>query len=470
MSNQIAKLSYLVTADVSGLIAGLDKGSKQISQLAEWGTSGQRALAALVEEAEHGIEQVAHFKREADALGMSFEALQAVKLTAPWAAEGMTRGLMQMSKYIERFRDGAKEAMVPFAKLGLTMKDMEGSTEEIFGRISDAIRAMPTATGRLAAAREFFGKGAFSMMPLIMEGSEGMKKRQEALQSSTLSLTPKEIFHAGEADKAMKEFSAVMEATTMKIGAVAAPAFEGLLKSWSEDKGALGTKAEIGGQVVAGFITAAAALSDGVEMLAVGVKSAGAGVVYLAERFALAGAKLTRLEMKMTGGNWTYGENTMTSLDVVIQDLDQSSQKWLKTLQETRDWLDKPFLSEGALSGIGKATGREPSAFDKEMAKAKDSLGASGMKSFGYVYNQMMGKGGGKHDKTWADDKMLYEHSVEAAQAVAQWQDQGGDVKDQVKALLDEQERANKEHETLLTKIREALEEIQKKKGASINF
>lgn len=90
---------------------------------------------------------------------------------------------------------GMQHAIKMFGQYGISTKDAEGKMEGVpgmLGKIADKMKTMTNAAQRIRFANEMMGEMGFRLIPLLMNGSEGVKAFFE--QFKTLNLTMSEGF------------------------------------------------------------------------------------------------------------------------------------------------------------------------------------------------------------------------------------------------------------------------------------
>lgn len=110
--------------------------------------------------------------------GLTRETLQGLRLSAEQNKASFavaTTGLMYFARNAEAARGGAKEQQEAFARLGVTMKDLETlGTEGLFRRVADALAKIPTER-RGAALGELMGtRSGMQMAGMFDQGAAGI--------------------------------------------------------------------------------------------------------------------------------------------------------------------------------------------------------------------------------------------------------------------------------------------------------
>jgi len=147
-------------------------------------------LGALTVQAFGTIDALA---KTADIVNATTEGLVAMRLAADLSgvgAEQLDGALGKMSKNIGDFVNGTGEAKRSLEQLGLTQDDLLGKkADEQYEIIADRIANMSDANQQAAAAQAIFGKQGQKMLPMLRQGSEGMRAARAEAERLGISLT-----------------------------------------------------------------------------------------------------------------------------------------------------------------------------------------------------------------------------------------------------------------------------------------
>ena len=117
-----------------------------------------------------GVETLSAFKHIAELSGTSFETLG--------------KGFKALAKNAVDFKDGVGEAKDAFDELGIVVSDPSGDMrdlESIFIDTADALGKMEDTTKRAAHAQRIFGRAGLDLIPVFLEGKQGIiALREEA--------------------------------------------------------------------------------------------------------------------------------------------------------------------------------------------------------------------------------------------------------------------------------------------------
>jgi hypothetical protein len=156
------------------------------------------ALAFPIKNAMQSIDELA---KMSDSLGLSTEALGGLKHAAGLSGvelNTLADGMGEMQKKLAEAKEGSEGSIQAFKRLGIDAKTMGGTTEEQFYRIADAIKALPQSQ-KILAVDQIMGGAGKQLLPLLAQGSEGLKAMQAEAESLGLTFSR---FEAGQIEAA----------------------------------------------------------------------------------------------------------------------------------------------------------------------------------------------------------------------------------------------------------------------------
>lgn len=121
--------------------------------------------------------------------GLSVEALSGLRYASEVAGtplEALTGGLSRLSRMMASAAAGSKEAAAAFDQLGVKVKNADGTlrgSDQVLEDLADKFASYEDGAGKASYAQELFGKSGGDMIPILNQGSEGIRKlRGEAEQ------------------------------------------------------------------------------------------------------------------------------------------------------------------------------------------------------------------------------------------------------------------------------------------------
>lgn len=118
--------------------------------------------------------------------GVSIEALSELGYAAQVSGsdlESLQGGLTKMQKKVGEAFNGVDSAAESFNDLGISVAELKSlSPDKQFQRVADAVADITDPAKRTAAAMDIFGKSGANLLPLLLEGGDGIDElRQKAI-------------------------------------------------------------------------------------------------------------------------------------------------------------------------------------------------------------------------------------------------------------------------------------------------
>lgn len=192
MASTVADIAISIGADVTPLVAGLNKGQAAVAKFGAqadasaggamkrfstagvlMGTAVAAAAVGLAAMTKRVVENAGELHDLSLKTGVHVSQLQAMSQVAGEAGvslEQLTGGIRKMQDNIAGLIAGTDAQQQAFGRLGLGIRDLQGlSPDEQFARIAEAIAAIQDPTLKTAAAIDVFGKSGSDLIPM-MEG------------------------------------------------------------------------------------------------------------------------------------------------------------------------------------------------------------------------------------------------------------------------------------------------------------
>lgn len=161
-----------------------DKWSKQLSgtatTLAKWGTAAAAAAAtgtALF--VKSAIDQADAANILAGKLGITTEALTKLEYAAKLSdvsQQALEGGLRKLATTLTTAQDPASKAAKALLDIGLSARELIAiPADQQLGRIGDALNNVQNQSQRAALAQQIFGKAGQQLLPILAEGTAGIK-------------------------------------------------------------------------------------------------------------------------------------------------------------------------------------------------------------------------------------------------------------------------------------------------------
>lgn len=138
------------------------------------------------------------------AMGISVEFYQALGHAAGISGatqEDVSKAMMQLGKRARDAREGLKKVKDAFKEMGLEVLDSNGNLKNqdvLLLEAADRFKEMKDGTAKTALAMEMFGRAGAKIIPLLNEGSDGIKAMMQEAKELGLVLDKKAAREAEE--------------------------------------------------------------------------------------------------------------------------------------------------------------------------------------------------------------------------------------------------------------------------------
>lgn len=261
---------------VGGLIAsGITSAFSAVTSFASnLGEVGGR-LVDMSDRTGIGVEALAELEHAAQMGGTSLESLEG--------------GLTKMGVKLADAAAGSDSARAAFDAIGVSVGELQGmSPDQQFERIADGLASISDPGQRAAATMDIFGKSGADLIPLMKDGSAGIKAfREEAKRLGRI--TEEDARAVDELGDTFANVQSAMSNAATTVAAAFSPALNDLGQALIPVASWLGETARVVAPVVAGFgkaVSAVYSLSTAMELLN------GAGL-FIEETFGSIGTTFT---------------------------------------------------------------------------------------------------------------------------------------------------------------------------------
>lgn len=158
-------------------IAGL---MSSIPMMAAGGIAAFAGLAGAM--IKNSIDSADELSKMSAQIGITTESLSTLGYAANLSGvetEALNSTLLKFNKNIAEAALGSGEAKDAVASLGLSLRDSNGrmkSTEEVLLQVADKFAALPAGAQKSQLAMELFGRSGAQLIPLLDEGSVGIRE------------------------------------------------------------------------------------------------------------------------------------------------------------------------------------------------------------------------------------------------------------------------------------------------------
>ncbi len=142
------------------------------------------AIKEIWEFGAHIAEQGEQLALNAERLGISAQALQELNFAAGQSgvsAEGLTMALSHLEQVVG---GGVSQTGAKFAKFGINIKNANGEVkdaDELLEAVADKMAGLKSNAAKTAMAVGIFGRQGRMLLPMLKEGSKGIREQREDL-------------------------------------------------------------------------------------------------------------------------------------------------------------------------------------------------------------------------------------------------------------------------------------------------
>jgi len=200
--------------------------------------------------------------------GITTERLQEMQYASRFVdvdLEVMTGSMAKLTKSMDAARNGTKLSEDSFKKLGIEIKNQDGSLRDsktVWTETIDALGNVANETDRDALSLQLFGKSAMELNPLIKAGSEELNRLGQEAHNVGAVLGDDAVQQAGKFDDMMQTMEASMKGMATTAGVAVMPAITEVVGSVTKIIPSITNAIKTGD-----FAGAGKAISDGISGL-----------------------------------------------------------------------------------------------------------------------------------------------------------------------------------------------------------
>ena len=174
--------------------------------------AGATALGAVIK---RSIDAAEEMNKMSQQTGVATEKLSALSYAAEISEvplETLSKGLVKLAKSTEEAVSGSGKAKDSFKALGIDIQNNNGSvktSDELLLELADKFKGLSDGTEKTALAMKFFGKSGADMIPLLNQGSAGIKEATDQAKRLGLVLSTEAGIAADEFNDQLTEFRRV---------------------------------------------------------------------------------------------------------------------------------------------------------------------------------------------------------------------------------------------------------------------
>lgn len=184
MADTTLKVLFQLQDQMSGPLSNISTALGQLQKLAvgvgaALGVAfGLRALVQLGKDAITAAEHITSLSRQTGISTTNIQKLGVASEAANVPMSQLSTAFRLLAEHIEMAASGNKRQIELFDKLGVSVRDSAGNiraTEDVFNDIADTMKKTENPTLRAALAIETFGRSGHLMLPMLQQGSAGIK-------------------------------------------------------------------------------------------------------------------------------------------------------------------------------------------------------------------------------------------------------------------------------------------------------
>lgn len=198
------------------------------------GTAAVGAAKALTDMAVESAAYADEILTMSSVTGMSAESLQAYKYATDLvdvSLETLTGSMAKQIRSMSAARDGNKDMSAAYDRLGVSVKNADGSlrdSETVYWETIDALGKMEAGAERDALAMKIFGKSAQELNPLIAQGSAGIAALTNEAKRMGAVMSDETIEKLGKFDDSVQRLKQGSEAAKRVMGTILLPQLQTL--------------------------------------------------------------------------------------------------------------------------------------------------------------------------------------------------------------------------------------------------
>lgn len=144
--------------------------------------------------------------------------------------DSMQGGMNKLNNVMDDFRNGNETAKKAMDRLGLSMKDIDGkSQEEVFSMVINQLQGMEDQSARAAIANDLLGKSASELAPMLNAGADSAEQLKNRAHELGIIMNDETIDAGVVFGDTLDDMKRSMGAMVTQIGAEVMPIFQKML-------------------------------------------------------------------------------------------------------------------------------------------------------------------------------------------------------------------------------------------------
>ena len=141
------------------------------------------------------------------------------------STQRLTLSFGGLSRQLAAASSGSKTAASAFKSVGVSTDLIaKGDTSAVLGRISDSFQRMKDGPQKTALSMRLFGRSGRDLLPILNQGSAGVKKLQEEMKKAGVTMGGTAVADAMKLKAAQRDLNTQVEGLKVKLGTALLPA------------------------------------------------------------------------------------------------------------------------------------------------------------------------------------------------------------------------------------------------------
>ena len=220
-----------VVANVSKAVAGIATGLVAIS-----GATAKAMFNSAKETAKYGDE----VDKASQKLNLSAENYQKLSYAMDMngaSIDDVSKGMKTIVSDLGKMSNGVSNANDKYQKLGVSLKNSNGtlkSSEQVLFDSIDALAKMTDETKRNAMAQEIFGKSSAELTPLLNSGSKGIKELMQEAENYGMVMSDDAVKASADFDDSLTRLQGTMKGLKNRMTSSFLPGISKVMNGFSK--------------------------------------------------------------------------------------------------------------------------------------------------------------------------------------------------------------------------------------------
>jgi len=286
---------------------------------------GGIALAAIIAFTKSGLASVDMVTKLALSMNTGTEGIIALQHAAKIggvSVEKMDKAIGKMFKNVGEATMGLGLAKASLDELGLSAADLSKlQADEMFGAISEALSKVTEATTRAFHANALFGRSGIELIPIMLDGAEGIRKLREEADELGITFGSKQGQLVEKANDAWARVGSIWKGLTQQLAIQFAPILIEIANRIKEFVISAGGMAQVAEGIVRAFFYAGAAALDVIKAVQIGWLGFKASVIqgaaFIVDAMAWSAQKSLEVWTKALGALQTAWGSARMAIDIL---------------------------------------------------------------------------------------------------------------------------------------------------------